>query len=151
MKGFIGKTECLGVMIWVMLGVFGCEEPASSPETEVITEVPTFTQVEALLIKRGCAEGTCHGGPSPQADLNLEAGFSFDALVNQPCSMPGAEELGLNLVTPGEPDDSFLYVKVTLTENDPHLGSPMPTYGSGLSIEDTEMIRLWIEGGAKRD
>jgi hypothetical protein len=151
MKSIIGRNERLGLMMLVMFGVFGCEEPVSSSESHVLAEVPTFTQVEALLFERGCAEGTCHGGPSPQAGLNLEAGFAFDALVNQPCSMPGAVELGLNLVTPGEPDDSFLYVKVTLTENDPHLGSPMPTYGSGLSIEDTELIRLWIEAGAKRD
>ena len=136
----------LTVSLLVLLSV-GCETVESvPPETE--ESIPSFAQVEGLLIERGCAEGACHSGNTPKAGLNLAVGEAFASLVNQPCSLAGAAELGLNLVTPGEPDESFLYVKVTLSHSSAVLGSPMPVYGEGLTVEDTETIRLWIEGGA---
>lgn len=133
----------------MMLLLVGCE--ASEGEVAPSAEVPTFAEVSGLLIERGCAESNCHQGAEPQANLNLEPQFAYEALVNQPCSMPGAAELGLNLVTPGDADSSFLYVKITLPEDDAILGLPMPMTGKGLSIEDTELIRRWIEAGALRD
>ena len=131
----------------MILGLLvGCE--AHEEEVSAAATPPTFSEISGLLIERGCAESNCHQGAEAKAGLNLEAEFAFDALVNQPCSMPGAVELGLNLVTPGEPDDSFLYVKVTLEEDHSLLGRPMPITGKGLSVEDTELIRRWIEAGA---
>ena len=127
----------------------GCE--ANEGEVSPAAEVPTFADVTGLLVERGCTESNCHQGAEPKAELNLEPEFAYEALVNQPCSMPGAAELGLNLVTPGDPDNSFLYVKVTLPADDASLGLPMPMTGKGLSIEDTELIRRWIEAGALRD
>ena len=147
MNGF-GRKYGWGVVVLLWVCAVGCEPSGSTVESSEAAQAPTFAEISGLLVERGCAEGTCHGGVSPQAGLNLEPEFAYDALVNQPCSMPGAAELGLNLVTPGDPDNSFLYVKIMLSDDDPHLGSPMPTYGSGLSLEDTEKIRLWIEAGA---
>ena len=150
MKGF-GRQLAWIFMVFLWVCTTGCEPTQGSTDSTEAAQAPTFAEISGLLVKRGCAEGTCHGGVSPQAGLNLEPEFAYEALVNQPCSMPGAAELGLNLVTPGDPDNSFLYVKVMLSDDDPHLGSPMPTYGSGLSLEDTEKIRLWIEAGAPRN
>ena len=130
----------------ILFLLMGCE--AHEEEVGTALTPPTFSEISGLLIERGCAESNCHQGAEPEAGLNLEVGFAFDALVNQPCSMPGAVELGLNLVPPGEPDDSFLYVKITLEQDDSLLGRPMPLTGKGLSVEDTELIRRWIEAGA---
>ncbi len=129
------------------LGTVGCDTSISDSEWE---EEVTFSQVQGLLISRGCTEGSCHSGDNPAGGLALGSDEAYAALVNQPCNMPGAVELGLNLVTPGEPDESFLYVKLTMQHADESFGLPMPMYGDGLSVAETELVRRWIESGAPR-
>ena len=144
-----GKTFFLCVTFLLYGGCFvGCEKDVS-PSTNPAKTV-TFGEISDLLVEKGCAESNCHQGATPKANLNLEPDFAYDNLVNISCSLPGAAELGLNLVTPGEPDESFLYVKVTLTHSDPTFGLPMPLTGQGLHVDELERIREWIEAGALR-
>ena len=155
MKGLMLAFEAMKarrtiVMCLVLfsLGTVGCDTSNSSSEWE--EEEVTFSQVQGLLISRGCAEGACHSGSDPAGSLELESDAAYEALVGQPCLMPGAAELGMNLVTPGEPDQSFLYLKLTMDHADETFGLPMPMYGDGLSVDETELVRRWIEDGAPR-
>lgn len=87
------------------------------------------------------------------------------------CHLPGAEQAGLALhpkggyanlvdvkstqspmvrVSPGKPDDSYLYRKLTGTHTQVGgSGERMPFGESGLTPEEIERVRRWIEGGAK--
>ncbi len=86
----------------------------------------------------------CH---SVGNDLNLQAGISWSALVNQPA--PSAEACGGTLVVPGNPNASYLYQKLT---------SPSPCSGSQMPRTDllpdplppcvTALVAAWITEGA---
>lgn len=87
------------------------------------------------------------------------------------CHLPGAEPAGLALhpkggynnlvdvkstqsplvrVSPGKPDDSYLYRKLTGTHTQVGgSGERMPFGESSLTAEEIGRVRLWIEGGAK--
>lgn len=87
------------------------------------------------------------------------------------CHLPGAEQAGLALhpkggytnlvdvkstqsplvrVSPGKPEDSYLYRKLTGTQTQVGgSGERMPFGDSSLTPEEIERVRRWIEGGAK--
>jgi hypothetical protein len=87
------------------------------------------------------------------------------------CHLPGAEQAGLALhpkggyanlvdvkstqspllrVSPGKPNDSYLYRKITGTQTQVGgSGERMPFGEASLSVEEIERVRRWIEGGAK--
>ena len=75
----------------------------------------------------------------------LEAVDALDQLLHAECEDELAVVEGLVRVAPGDPDRSFLYVKVT----DPGgMGEPMPPFRA-LPDEQVELIRRWIEDGAE--
>jgi hypothetical protein len=87
------------------------------------------------------------------------------------CHLPGAEQAGLALhpkggyanlidvkstqsplvrVSPGKPDDSYLYRKLTGTQAQVGgSGERMPFGDATLTAAEIERVRRWIEGGAK--
>lgn len=72
----------------------------------------TYENVE-MIMRTSCAFPSCHGGPSAGASmLNLErsimAGTLREDLVDQPSCMYSA----MPLVTEGDPDNSWLWLKV---------------------------------------
>jgi hypothetical protein len=86
----------------------------------------------------------CHAAGSA---FNLTVGLSWDSVVGQPALPP--ESCGGTLVVPGDPLDSYLYVK---------LASPTPCYGAQMPLGEffsdplpscvVAMVGRWIEGGA---
>ena len=89
----------------------------------------------------------CHAAGSP---LNLTAGLSWSDLVGQ--AAPPPDSCGGTLVVPGDPTDSYLYVK---------LASPTPCYGSQMPLGEffseplpgcvVAMVGRWIAEGAPSD
>jgi hypothetical protein len=80
-------------------------------------------------------------------DLVLEEGQAFGELVGVAPFHANARAAGLVRVAPGEPDGSFLVIKV---EGPPlELGFRMPLVGDPLSAEEIRAIRDWIAAGAK--
>ena len=93
----------------------------------------------------------CHLLESAQAGLVLEAGESHAALVDVPST-----QAPLPRVTPGDPDRSYLLLKLRGT----HLGAGgsgarMPLAGEGpgmhLSPAQIETIEAWVRAGAQDD
>jgi hypothetical protein len=72
----------------------------------------------------------------------LTSGSSFGSLVNQSSS----QRSDLTLVTPGNPDASLMWLKVS--SNSPPVGSRMPLLGAPLSSSELATIRDWITQGA---
>ncbi len=88
----------------------------------------------------------CHQTGGAQGNLVLEAGEAYRAIVSRPSS-----EGRLLRVSPGRPDQSYLYHKV----NGTHLrvggsGERMPTTGP-LDRNSIGIIRNWISQGANPD
>jgi hypothetical protein len=103
---------------------------------------PTLTQLQVGIFTPYCT--SCHTGVGtglPGA-LNLTAGGTFNAIVNQPT----VEQPNLDFVTPSDPTNSYLVQKL--------LGSPgisggrMPLNGPYLSDAQITAIEAWISAAA---
>ncbi len=99
-------------------------------------EAATLGQVQSIF-NSTCV--VCHG---LSGGLTLEAGESFDELVN----VPSQGVSSVDRVEPGDSDQSYLIWK--LEGRAGIVGSRMPLGGSPLSDENMDIIRSWIDAGA---
>jgi hypothetical protein len=105
---------------------------------------PSFKSDVQPIFDANCV--SCHQAGSAQQNLVLESGTSYAAIVDHPSA-----ESSLLLITPGAPQSSYVFAKVSGT----HLasggkGARMPLGGT-LPAGDIETIRAWIAAGAKND
>lgn len=85
-----------------------------------------------------CARAGCHADPNPQQGLNLSREQFYASTID----VPSSERPELKRVHPGEPDSSYLVMKI---EGHPDIvGTRMPFTGEQLSEEEVETIRTWI-------
>ena len=109
-------------------------DPSSGPAT--------FQRVQGLF-DVSCASSGCHGGQEWSAWPDLTAGMAYDNIV-------GVESTrGIPLVAPGQPDSSYLYLK--LLPDAEISGDRMPLGGPYLEPATLETVYMWIERGAPRD
>ena len=86
----------------------------------------------------------CHTGAGSAAFLRLDGSggaSAFDVLLETDSS-----QVELPLVTAGEPERSYLWVKVTAANGIQQ--AQMPLYNPPLSDEDQQLIEDWILDGA---
>jgi hypothetical protein len=105
-------------------------------------EVSFVAGVVPLLNARCVA---CHLTGQEQGELALHAKAAYGNLVRVP-----SRQSALNRVEPGEPEASYLFLKLT----NRHLGAggegePMPMGAWPLEDAQLELIRQWISQGAK--
>lgn len=108
-------------------------------------QVSLFTSQVEPLLKTSCA--TCHLTGQEAGAMALVPGKAYAALVD----VPSAEMPGLMRVKPGDPDASYLVMKLEGT----HLehggsGAQMPFGAAPLTPEQIAPIRQWISEGAKQ-
>jgi hypothetical protein len=120
----------------------------------------TFDSIhtEVFAVSCGTDGGKCHSheGAIYSGGLNL-ADDPYTALLGSDGkgelagNISGSEK-NLRRVVPGDPDQSFLVIKLsTHTGMDPKYGSGMPYTDPGSVCPDTlSTIRQWIAGGAKK-
>ena len=115
---------------------------------------PKWSEINAHFIQIGCGvrdsnTTICHSvsGAATSSGLDLQ-GDPYDRLVDRPSA-----DGGFVLVKPGDPDASFLAIKLKLTSPfDPVYGSGMPPDFPGqncAAIQDA--VRQWIAAGAPRN
>ena len=128
----------------------GASDP--TPDTRIITvegggggEEATFTAVQQQIFSQSCAFSGCHGGSSPAEGLDLRQGAAYAEIVN----VRSNQRSSLDLIEPFEPEDSYLYLKVT--DDSSISGSSMPRGGPALSDALIDLLRDWIERGAPND
>ena len=110
-----------------------------TPETVVSASDDTgvhFAKHIWPIIQESCLE--CHSERRQQGELRLDSIASI---------MKGGESHGPSVI-PGAPDESPLYMLVTLPEN--HIDF-MPASGAPLTLEQTNLIKEWILAGASFD
>lgn len=99
------------------------------------------------IFTRNCAFGGCHGGSSPQQGMNLSAGLAYSNTVN----VPSRQVPRLYRVAPGDPDSSYLMLKLQgLAGAVGGVGTRMPL-GGQLTPAQIDTIRAWIAAGAQNN
>lgn len=94
------------------------------------------------IFDRECVR--CHGPKEKKAKLDLSAGESYKALVNA----PSREVPAMVRVKPGDPDQSYLWLKL---EHRASEGVGMPKgffFAKRLSQGELDTIKAWIASGA---
>jgi hypothetical protein len=131
--------------------------PASDPGSTCGGK-PTLAAIQDGIFSKSCSFGSCHGGPSPAAGLDLTAGHSCASLVQRASCVFSSR----TLVVPGNPDQSYLFHAVAgddlgTNPDGPCAGlangSParMPVGGQPLCQGQIDEIKAWIAAGAACD
>ena len=100
----------------------------------------TLAQISEQIFAPKCVG--CHGGGSPAANMSLESGVVAAEIIN----VASSQNSDLKRVDPGNPDSSYLLIKLRADEG--MVSQQMPLGGGALSDEQIEMVRKWIAGGA---
>lgn len=102
-----------------------------------------FADIQAKVFTPSCAVSGCHdaGGTFPE----LTAGAAYRNIVN----ISARGKNGFVYVKPGDPDASYLYLKIIGADN--INGERMPRQGVPLSASVSDSIRAWIFRGALDD
>ncbi len=125
--------------------VWGCGEVVEG----TLPDRPTMDDVQSLVFTPGCAQGPCHNGTTRAGELDLSSSAaSYSALVEVAAHNQTARERGSLRVVPGDPDASFLFLK--LLSPGPGEGTPMPTVDQRLTAPYLDLVARWIEQGAIR-
>jgi len=127
----------------------GRDEDASPPyvpPSSVPTYAPTFAAIHNEIFIPTCAAVFCHF--SDELFFNaISADTAYQTLVGAVTTSPDCGKTGLERVSPGHPEQSLLYLKLT----DPPCGRKMPVgFVPQLPEREIEQIRIWIERGAPR-
>jgi hypothetical protein len=108
----------------------------------------TFAGIQEVIFERqGCTQDVCHGS-SAQGGLKLTADVAYANIFNKKAlSSP------LNLIEPGDEEQSYLWVKLAASTKpdqygDKITGAPMPNGLPPISENDLELMRKWIYAGA---
>ena len=120
----------------------GGEDSTVGPDGEgegTLTEASLAQVSEVFAVS--CVTSGCHSGGDPAADLSLEGDFAARIV-----GVDSGQRPDLKLVDPGNPDGSYLLIKVR--GDDEMVSQQMPP-GAPLSAEQVEIIRAWIASGAK--
>jgi len=128
---------------FLLILVAGCgtvkspTEPAPAPGGTAFT----FAQIQTQIFTPVCAKSGCHASGSSPSGLVLDAGQSYGNLVGH-----RAAESPLDRVSPGNPDGSYIILKL---RGDPNItGERMSLGGPYLSPAQIEGIAAWIRAGA---
>lgn len=159
-----GRIGSLGFLSLTALLLSACGDDPVEGTTSAHDQVAAILGVGPGA-KGSCSISSCHGDGIASAGLNLAQGVDLTALL---VNVPACEAPSLMLVAPGEPEKSWLYLKLTAPTAtkkelmvDPAWGEPgqdceeakgfgkrMPETGTELSAEQVEQVRSWIADGA---
>lgn len=102
----------------------------------------SFSQHVVPLLRARCV--SCHLTGLEQGGLALHARAAYGQLVGAP-----SLQSDLPRVEPGEPERSYLYLKLTNRHRQAGgSGEPMPLSAWPLDAHELELIRRWIADGA---
>ena len=103
----------------------------------------TFDALYNDVFATSCIDG-CHSATVGAGNLFLEGARAYDSIVNGNCDDEEAQAAGLVRITPGQPIESFFYLKMVNPEG---MGEIMPPAGM-LDDETLANIEEWILRGA---
>ncbi len=134
----MGLRLPIGAIAAVLLGACGARLPPPPPAGETVSYA---AHLEPYVLAR-CEP--CHTSDDPKAGLVLETGTGRERMV----AVPSTQRPDVLLVDPGDPEASYLWLKV---DHRAPVGDGMPRTLLGarrLPDREVELYRRWIEGGA---
>jgi len=138
----------------------GCEATCETGPCNAQSFDSTFEAIQTVVFEGGygCTDSTCHDSVSPKNELELTNAVAFEELLGpNGTGQPSHDYPSLKLVEPGEPELSYLFIKLAAkTYPDSQFtvdpGTGMPSGGKvAVSQEHLEAVRKWIRGGAPRE
>lgn len=111
----------------------------SSAGSAVAQDLEELQVRVADLFNRSCARVGCHAGSDPQMGMSLAP----NDFVGHTVTQPSRERPDLQLIHPGQPDSSYLLMKVR--GDDGIIGLQMPMTGNKLSEGEIAAIEEWVE------
>jgi hypothetical protein len=103
----------------------------------------TFDAIYNDVFATSCIDG-CHSATVGAGNLFLEGDRTYDSIVNGSCDDEDAQAAGMVRITPGQPIESFFYLKMV---NPDGMGDIMPPSGM-LDDEMLDNLEEWILRGA---
>jgi hypothetical protein len=148
------------VFAMMAFGCYGSAGTAMDPGSQngicPTTMQAHFGSINQQLFQQSCGTGgtACHSqsGAADSGGLDLSTD-PYHALVGRAAVNLEGSVTGLQRVKPGDPQGSFLMIKLqTMTSADPQYGSGMP-FGRPGAVCGTavDAIRQWIANGAPSD
>jgi hypothetical protein len=144
-------------IVALVAGVAACDEKPTDFDWSSLTGPtpnlePTFASIQANVFESTDSAGrvactNCHTnvGRVPAGNLNLLSSAAYDQIVNR----ASGQQPNLQLVKPGDPENSYLIHKIegrpTITNLRMPRGSP-----SFLTAGQILAVKRWIEIGAPR-
>jgi hypothetical protein len=110
----------------------------------------TFARIQSEVFEPSCASTSCHNPIARAGNLILTGEGVYEALVDAVPTNPVAQQKGMRRVTPGSPEQSFLYMKLAQAVGE-GMGLAMPWGGPYLEHETLDVIGAWIVAGAPRE
>lgn len=96
------------------------------------------------ILTANCAFSECHAGSDPQEGMDLSVGAAHASIVN----VPSNQVTRLSRVAPGNPDSSYVVLKLEGSAGAVGgIGTRMPL-GGALTQAQIDTIRAWIAAGA---
>jgi hypothetical protein len=124
----------------------GSEDAGLAIDAGVFDERHRYAWVQKNVFSQVCAV-YCHRGASAPKGLQLDAANAWQRTVGR----PSVEVPALALIKPGDPANSYLYLKV-IPADPRRVGERMPLNEPPyLPVEKLEAVRAWIARGAPRD
>ncbi|HEX7480494.1 MAG TPA: hypothetical protein VF331_22025 [Polyangiales bacterium] len=153
----VATAATIALAIVVCVCAVGCGSSTSKSTTASSdaggSDAPTWTRVYSeVIVANSCNNQFCHA--EAQAGglvLTPTADAAYNALVGKtPTGDPCKGKAGLQRVTPGKPEQSLMYSK--LSADPPVCGLHMPpTPYPHASTAQIALVRAWIAAGAKHD
>lgn len=134
-------------LLFVMCLAAATAACGSEDEADEAKVQPTLASIQKNVFDKSCSSSSCHG-ESKQGGLDLRAGASYAALIDVEPDKAAAKDAGLVRVKPGDPDKSFLVVKLGTVPSG--MGARMPQGGRPLDSATIQAIRDWIANGAQQ-
>ena len=122
----------------VSLGDVSTTLPINVSGQKLLAKVDFIHDVNPLLSKLGCNQGTCHGAAKGKNGFKLSL-RGYDPIFDVRAL---TDDLAARRVTPASPDDSLMLLKASGAV--PHVGGQLTKDGDAAY----ELIRAWIHNGA---
>jgi len=146
------KTIVRSWLVLVIVGLAACGDdsptapttPSTTPTTPATPATGnltvTLSSIQSEVFNPSCV--VHHGATVAEADLDLSEGRSFANLVNVMST-----QVGLELVEPNDAENSYLIHK--LDGRAGIVGARMPPNGPFITDEALDIIKRWIDDGAR--
>jgi hypothetical protein len=122
-------------------GLDASGNPIGSGDTPDSALTADFKSIQDHVFTPICVR--CHSGAAAPQGLQLDEAHSYALLVG----VPSSEQPGIERVSPGDPDHSYIVMKLEGAAG--IVGVQMPFGGPYLPQSTIDVIRQWISDGAQ--